>query len=349
MADEPMTGMQKLAVLLRSLPAETVDKVLRHMDPRQSKTIAGEVTKVADDPELAEKLAKVLDEAVSMLAEPAAKPAADAKAKTVSAPAADKPTSAAVETVIDLNIDDELAAKAAAPPTWASAQGGDPRRALAQIPVELLAAALESENARTIFIVMESLKMDVAGRVYKLLSPAQRREVSLRFTEKLNISDHLTRQVAQGVLKKCQALRTSAGATNADEERLQRMAALLKGLERNERLEMLAMFQKTDPTLTERIKNLLYQFEIIARMENAAVQKLLAEVNLQSLAVALKGAPGEVEERITANLSKRAQEALREEISLVGNVAPAKVHEARQSVVLEIQQMDQRGELLLRE
>jgi len=33
-----------------------------------------------------------------------------------------------------------------------------------------------------------------------------------------------------------------------------------------------------------------------------------------------------------ANLSKRAQDTLREEISLVGNVQPAKVMEARQAV-----------------
>ena len=50
-----------------------------------------------------------------------------------------------------------------------------------------------------------------------------------------------------------------------------------------------------------------------------------------------------------ANLSKRAQVSLREEISLNVNVPAAKVNAARQTIVEAIQRLDQRGELVLNE
>ena len=46
---------------------ETVDKVLKHMDPRQGKILISELSKVANDPKLAEKLPNIVDEAVQML------------------------------------------------------------------------------------------------------------------------------------------------------------------------------------------------------------------------------------------------------------------------------------------
>jgi flagellar motor switch protein FliG len=379
MADKPMTGLQKVALLLKSLPEETVAKVLKHMDPRQGKMLANELSKVANDPKMSEKLPTILDEAVKMMGDAVQRKPERPGTQTKIPPAppsvaatAARPQNAMTETKVDLKIDDDLAAKM----TGRSEIGGveeekkdgkgegekerkgggetlapvgDPLPALADLPAELLAAALESENGRTVFILMEKMRPDQAAQIYKNLSPEKRKEISLRFAEKTTVNEHIIKQIAHGVLKKCQALRSSTASANAEEDRQKLMATMIKALERTERIEMLAMLEKTDPSLTESVKNLLYEFEVIANMENSSIQKLLGEVNMQELALALLGAPPAVEERLMSNLSKRAQENLREEVSLVGNVTPAKVKEARQAVVLIIQQMDQRGEFLLRE
>ena len=359
MAEKPMSGLQKIALLLKSLPKETVDKVLKHMDPRQGNMLVSEISKLANDPKLAEKLPTILDEAAQILQNaPSAKKdrpspvqTASQAASPVKAPAAPvKTPGSTVDTIVDLKIDDNMAARApVAPPPEVPTSTANPLLALAEVPAELLAAAMESENGRTVFILMEKMSPDQAAQIYKNLSPAKRKEISLRFSEKTAVNEHIVKQIAQGVLKKCNALRKSSAANNPDEERQKLMATMIKGLERAERMEMLENLGKTDPTLTERVKNLLYDFEVIARMENSTVQKLLADVNMQALATALRGAPDGVEERLMTNLSKRAQETLREEISLLSNVTPAAVQEARVGIVQIIQMLDQRGEFLLRE
>src|SRR4051812_14982067 len=71
-----MTGLEKVAVLLRSLPPGVVDKVLRHLEPRQAGLVMAEVARLHDDSDLNKGLAGVLDEAVIMLGE-ASRPTAE--------------------------------------------------------------------------------------------------------------------------------------------------------------------------------------------------------------------------------------------------------------------------------
>ncbi len=198
---------------------------------------------------------------------------------------------------------------------------------------------------------MNCLDIEVASQIYKRLSPTKRREVSLRFTDQVPVGEDLLKRIAQGVLKKCQTLREASptGAPTEEGARETRIAALLRGLDRTERAELVAALEEADAELTGRVKALLYQFEDILRMENTSVQKLLSEVDVKSLAQALRGAPAEIEEKILANLSKRAQESLKEEVSLTGSVPAPKVRLARQTLVEAIQRLDQRGELVMTE
>jgi flagellar motor switch protein FliG len=216
------------------------------------------------------------------------------------------------------------------------------------MPADLLAQALENETTRTISLLMNYLEMEIAGQIYKRLTPAKRKEVSMRFTEQATIDDGLLRRIAQAVLKKCESLRATAVTGAVDPaKREKRMASLLRGLERAERMEMLGVLEQSDAELAGRIKSMLYQFEDVLRLQNISVQKLLTQVDTKSLAQALSDASPELREKLFTNLSKRAQEALKEEIELAGTVPSAKVRPAQQAIADAIQGLDQRGELLM--
>jgi flagellar motor switch protein FliG len=151
------------------------------------------------------------------------------------------------------------------------------------------------------------------------------------------------------VLTKCQSIRLAGPGLNPQEEREKRMAALLRSLERTERMETLQALEESDAALAGRIKAMLYLFEDILRMENASIQKLLSEIDMRSLAAALFGAEPTIRDRIVANLSRRAQESLKEEIELTGKVPAAKVKQARQMLEEAMQRLDQRGEFNMME
>jgi flagellar motor switch protein FliG len=353
-----LTGLQKVAVLLKSLPTEVVDKVLRHLDPRQAGLVSSELAKLDEQQDLAQKLSGVLDEAASMLGN--GSPPKQPNASQAAGPADATPSSGTAPAK-GQNVDVRVESKPEVAPLPRPASppkpkldlpdpGADPLAALAALPSDLLALALDTENTRTTSLLMNCLEIDVASQIYKRLSPAKRREVSLRFTEQAIVGEELIKRIAMGVIKKCQALRDSSTPAFTEQGgREKRMAALLRGLERTERTELLTALEESDAELTGRVKALLYQFEDVLRMENISVQKLLSEIDVKTLSLALRNAPTNIEEKILTNLSKRAQESLREEISLTGAVPSAKVNAARQTMVEAIQRLDQRGELMINE
>jgi flagellar motor switch protein FliG len=321
MSAKPLTGIEKAAMLLKSLSPALVEKVLARLETRQSSLLRLALDKASGRSEADQTMASILNEAIDALAaapkKDASKPA-DAKTAKPSVP---------VEVPED----------------------ADPLAAIATIPADVLTAALDTENARTISLLMNRLDVDVAGQIYKRLSSAKRKEVSLKFTESTVVSDDLLKHIAKAVLKKCQSIHLGAGGLNPQEEREKRMAGLLRNLERAERMETLQALEEADAVLAGRIKAMLYLFDDILRMENASIQKLLSEIDMRSLAAALFGAEPAIRDRIVTNLSRRAQESLKEEIELTGKVPVAKVKQSRQILEEAMQRLDQRGEFNMME
>lgn len=321
---KPLSGMEKAALLLKSLSPSVVDKVLALLDPRQAKLIKSEIDRATVRPDLEQAMSKVLNEAVEALG-------------TTPTPGKANPPSTASKPA------------AAEPKAPAPSDDADSLAAIAALPADVLTAALDTENARTISLLMNRLDVEIAGQIYKRLSSAKRKEVSLRFTESTVVSDDLLKHIAKAVLAKCQSIRLAGPGLNPQEEREKRMAGLLRNLERSERMETLQAFEESDAALAARIKAMLYLFDDILRMENASIQKLLSEIDMRSLAAALYGAEPAIRDRIVANLSRRAQESLKEEIELTGKVQSAKVKQARQMLEEAMQRLDQRGEFNLME
>lgn len=335
MTETLLTGLEKAAVLLNSLSPQVTEKVLAQMPARQADQVRQEIAKISLHPDLSAATARVLEEAAAALASP---PAVASPARPAAPPKLAAPT-------IDVRIDDTPEPANAPPVPPASS---DPFQAIAALAPKVLAFALETENARTIALLMNRLDVEKAGQVYKLLSATKRKEVSLRFTDAMAISDDLLRHIALAVVNKCRDMGPApAIETNAQADREKRMAGLLRGLERAERMETLAALEEVDPPLVARLKAMLYQFEDLLSVENTSIQKILAEVDMKTLAMALRESPAEIIDKITMNLSRRAQEALKEERELIGSASNAKIRQARQAIEEAMMRLDQRGELVM--
>jgi flagellar motor switch protein FliG len=357
MSERKLSGIEKAAILLKSLPPGVVEKVLRHMNAQQAESLRSELVRATERNDLKELTASVLSEAAKVMTSSREKKADAPGAVDVRIGAsALEPTSSTSNAGGTPSKPAPKDAASKATPTTPSVEirlasmeeDSDPLVAIAKMPADLLAQALENETTRTISLLMNYLEIEIAGQIYKRLTPAKRKEVSMRFTEQATIDDGLLRRIAHAVLKKCESLRATAVTGAVDPAtREKRMASLLRGLERAERMEMLGVLEQSDAELAGRIKSMLYQFEDVLRLQNISVQKLLTQVDTKSLAQALSGASPELRDKLFTNLSKRAQEALKEEIELAGTVPSAKVRPAQQAIADAIQGLDQRGELLM--
>lgn len=325
------TGIEKAAILLNTLPPESVDKVLAALGSPHGERLRSEVEKLRQRGETPADVAEVIREFEEMLRQPDA-----------AAPVAPTPRQlAAYRPPSDLNLPppEELGL----PPL-----PNDPIRALETLPSDLLSTVLKGEQAHTLSLVLNSLPPEKAGEVLRQLEPEVRREVTVRLSRMSASPPELLARIARALVQKAQALSGKRGSTSAD-AKYEKMASMLRCLEKTERLEVLAALEENEPETGKRVKELLYTFEDLLRVHDRSMQKLLAEIDSKTLSVALKGANEAISEKLLSNLSKRAREALKEEMEFVGIVPLAQVRDAQKVMVDTLQRLDQAGELMMTE
>jgi len=104
---------------------------------------------------------------------------------------------------------------------------------------------------------------------------------------------------------------------------------------------------KVDPQLAGEIKNLMFVFEDMIKLDNRSIQKVLKEVDNKELAMALKACSEPLKEKILSNMSKRAADMISEELSYMGPVRLREVESVQQHVIDIIRRLEEEGEVII--
>jgi flagellar motor switch protein FliG len=99
--------------------------------------------------------------------------------------------------------------------------------------------------------------------------------------------------------------------------------------------------------LGEQIKDALFVFENLLKLDDRGMQSILREVQSDSLSVALKGADEAIREKVFRNMSKRAAEILRDDIETKGPVRLADVEQAQKEILSVVQRLAEEGQIML--
>ncbi|MCS7166757.1 MAG: FliG C-terminal domain-containing protein [Gemmatales bacterium] len=334
-----MDGRAKAAALLVSL-GPSAEAVLRRLPEEQAQTLRQAMQELSHSPQLLhwqQRAWQELDELLRQVETSAS------SAPSSSQPTAPTPSVPATEPASTENLA-QLRAR-----LLAALQGQEePLPVLREIPSALLSAALADEQPRTIALVLQQLRPAEAAEVLRRLPPESRREASLRLAQLQPPSPDVMRTLQLAVLSKVARLTENPELALSDQQ-VERTAKLLRQLDRQDRKEIFEALERSDAALAQRIKELLYRLEDILRLQDRSVQKVLAEVDSRTLALAVKGASQEVREKITRNLSRRAREALQEEMEFLGSVGQTQIRQAQRQLIEVLQRLDLAGELAYEE
>ena len=121
------------------------------------------------------------------------------------------------------------------------------------------------------------------------------------------------------------------------------VAILNRGTEKT----IIEALEEDNPELAEEIKKRMFVFEDLVTLDDRSIQRVLKEVDMRDLALALKTASQEVTNRIFKNISSRARDMIKEDMSLMGPVRLRDVEEAQQKIVNNIRQLDESGEIVI--
>lgn len=111
--------------------------------------------------------------------------------------------------------------------------------------------------------------------------------------------------------------------------------------------ETIAHVRELDDSLAQRIVDEMFVFENLLGLEDRSIQRLLKEVESDSLIIALKGAPIELRDKFLKNMSNRAAETLREDIELRGPVRVSQVEAEQKTILQAARRLAEAGEIVI--
>lgn len=319
-----LANRQKAAAVLVALGPERATSLLRTLDEADVSSLAAEVAALGTLPahEASSLLQDVAQEIVGrrMIATGGPAYAKDLLARVLGEERASQLSS-------------RISHSGRRPFTWLAA--ADPTvaaRALAPEPPPTLALALahlEPDAAAAILVELPAdLQGDVATRVAALerVHPEVLAEVDADLEQRLRpLLEERTTRI----------------------EGLQILVGILNRGSRETEKQVLESIEMTDPELASRIRDALFIFDDIARLDDRAIQQLLKSVDGKDLAVAMKGAGEAVTACILRNLSERARENLLEEIEFLKGVRQSEIEEARTRCVRAVRVLEEAGTITI--
>ncbi|MEI6289567.1 MAG: FliG C-terminal domain-containing protein, partial [Chloroflexota bacterium] len=75
--------------------------------------------------------------------------------------------------------------------------------------------------------------------------------------------------------------------------------------------------------------------------------RVLRDVSKTDLALALKGAPDKLRDKVFANLSERARDNLKEEIDILGPQLAKNVYASQRKIVDSVRSLEDAGEIVI--
>lgn len=322
---EPLTGVQRAAVVLLSLGEAQAAEVLKHMGAKEVQKLGMAMASVGGVSRTT--VGMVFDDFVETLAQPSALGAgADEYIRAVLNQALGEDRAGSL-------IDRILAGR--------NTSGLD---TLKWMEPRAISELVRNEHPQIIAIVMAHLDEDQAAEVLKCLSPRVRAEVLLRLATLDGIPPNALNELNDVMA------RQFAGSQNIKSSSIGgvRVAAnILNFMDTGQDETILENIGQIDEALSVQIRELMFVFDNLVDLDDRTIQTVLREISPDKLALALRGADQKVRAKITTNMSQRAAEILIEDMEARGPVRLAEVEAAQKEILAEVRKMADSGTIQL--
>ncbi|MEM8878357.1 MAG: flagellar motor switch protein FliG [Pseudomonadota bacterium] len=212
---------------------------------------------------------------------------------------------------------------------------------LSNVQEEVLANYLKNEYPHTIAVVLSKVTPDHASRVLSIFPEELALDVVHRMLRMESIQKDILEKIEQTL--RVEFMANLSQTRRRDSHEL--IADIFNNFDRQTEARFLTALEEQNREAAERIKDLMFTFEDLGRLDNAAVQTLLRQFENDKLAIALKGTNDAMRDFFFANLSQRASKNLKEDMEVMGPVRLRDVDEAQSAMVNLAKDLAARGEI----
>ena len=320
-----MEGDEKAAILLLSLDEDLAANVMKNMRPGEIRRLGKQMSRVMNIS--ADTLSDVAKEFCSMAKERGGMISVREGA----------PKNLVVKALGEKNaqsIFDELENSSIDSPVIERMNDIDPK---------VMADFTRTEHPQTIALILVHLKPEKAAQVLEFFSPDIQYEISKRMATLKSVPREFIEEVARTLEKEL-----IVGATSSQQlGGVQLMANILNRMNRSTENAIMASLEDSEPELASQIRNFMFNFDDVLKLDNKSLQELMKDVSSEDLSRALKLVDESMREKIFRNMSRRGAEMLREEIALMPPTRLSEVEASQRKIVEITKKLEAEGRIVI--
>ncbi len=225
----------------------------------------------------------------------------------------------------------------------ASQEEDEPLELLKEMDARVVLEALEEEPAQALALVAARMPAAKAAELLEGLGAERAGEVVLRMATTGAVAPGVLAAIGRLLEEHADATDGMAGGVGREET----VVGVLEQVSRATREAVFSALDEQDPTMGNTIRESLFSFEKVVHLDDRALETILRNVEAKEIAMALKGVPSKVRERLLSCLSERGRSVIEQEIEFLGRVRVRDVEDAQRKFVQVTQTLVNSGEISL--
>ncbi len=218
-----------------------------------------------------------------------------------------------------------------------------PLDSLKWISPKILSNFLVTEHPQTIALILCLLEPGQASEALSALPDTIKGEVAMRIATTERISESALEEIEE-VLKG----QMDIGKSKAKKlDGTKTIAEILNRCDRSIEEDIFKKIEEQNNVLAESIRQLMFVFDDIEKVDDKGIQMILKEVSTEDLSLALKTASDTLKEKIFKNMSQRAGQILKEDMETRGPVKVSDVESAQQNIVKVARKLEEEGKIII--
>jgi flagellar motor switch protein FliG len=205
---------------------------------------------------------------------------------------------------------------------------------------------IRHEQPQTVALILSYLGADKAAESMSFFPTEQRDKVLERIatlspTPVEVVEKVVAVLVAKRGVNQTRALSQTGGVKTA--------ADVLNAMDKSQGKNVLGALEERNPELGQAIRQKMFTFEDLANLETSVLQRILREVDLRELALALKSASDKLKTKLLSCITKRAAESVQEEMTFMGPVKLRDIEAAHLHIIDAVRRLETEGAIDLGE
>jgi len=324
-ASSNLSGLRKSAILLLALEEESTANVLKHMSSREIQQLSQEMASVGQVSH--DDMKKVLENFYSEAEE----------FSVLGVGSTDH-----IQNILTkvLGSDRALSLIEDITETKATHNGID---ALNLIEPSTVAEMIRDEHPQIIATILVHLERRQAADILQAFDEKARNDIMLRIATFSGVQPAALQtltEVLTNMLSGQNLKRSKMGGVKT-------AAEILNLMNSSTEEAVIENVRAYNEDLVQKIIDEMFLFESLENVDNHAIKLILKEVDTNTLAIALKGAPQGLVDKFTGNMSQRAAQLLLEDMEARGPVRLSVVEAEQKNILQVVRRMADSGEVIL--